>query len=50
MVSIGTVSDTLSRSYDIIDSAVLIVNLAASFMLTFESLRSSCGTLLASPV
>ena len=46
MVSIGTVSDTLSRSYDIIDSAVLIVNLAASFMLTFESLRSSCGTLL----
>ena len=46
MVSIGTVSDTLSRSYDIIDSTVLVVNLAVSFMLTFDELRANFGAVL----
>lgn len=46
MVSIGTVSDTLSRSYDIIDSAVLVANLAVSFMLTFDELRAGFGAAL----
>lgn len=46
MVSIGTISDTLSRSYDIIGSVLLIINLSASFMLTFDNLRADYGSLL----
>lgn len=46
MVSIGTISDRISRSYDIIGSSLLILNLTVSFMLTFDGLRADYGGIL----
>ena len=46
MVSIGVVDDTLSRSYDIFGSVVLVLNLVVSCMLTFDGLTARYGGIL----
>jgi len=43
MVSIGTVTDWVSRGYDILGSAMLVVNLTVSFLLTFEPVKAEYG-------
>ncbi len=46
MVSVGVLDDTISRSYDVIGSLALILNLAAAMCSTFENLETNYGALL----
>jgi len=46
MVSVGVVDDPINQAYDIISTTALIVNLAATFMNTFNSINAEYGTLL----
>lgn len=46
MVSVGVVDDPINQAYDIISTAALLINLAATFMNTFDSISSRYGTLL----
>ncbi len=46
MVSVGVIDDNINKGYDILSTAVLILNLVVSVMLTFEGFRDSCGLLL----
>lgn len=46
MVSIGVLDDTLSRSYDVISSLALILNLTAAICVTFAPLEAKYGPLL----
>ncbi|MBR2674375.1 MAG: ion transporter [Mogibacterium sp.] len=46
MVSIGVTDSRLNRSYDIISTLALVVNLVAAFASTFEELRDQHGALL----
>ena len=39
MVSVGVMNDPLNKGYDIISTALLILNLVVSIMLTFDSMR-----------
>ena len=45
MVSIGVLDDTISRSYDVISSLALILNLTAAVCSTFAGLEAKYGTL-----
>ena len=45
MVSIGVLDDTISRSYDVISSLALILNLTAAICSTFAGLEAKYGTL-----
>lgn len=46
MVSVGVVDDAINRMYDIISISALVINLAATIMNTFDTLRSSIGFVL----
>ena len=46
MVSIGVTDNRLNRSYDIISTLALIVNLVAAFAATFDNVVAEYGTLL----
>ena len=46
MVSVGVVDDPLNSGYDILSTAALLANLAASILYTFESQRAAYGSLL----
>ena len=45
MVSIGVLDDTISRSYDVLSSLALILNLTAAICSTFAGLDAKYGTL-----
>ena len=45
MVSIGVLDDTISRSYDVLSSLALILNLTAAICSTFAGLEAKYGTL-----
>ena len=44
MVSVGYLGDSISITYDILGTVSLVLNLAAAFLSTFESLRAGYGT------
>ena len=46
MVSVGVVDDPVNQAYDIISTVALLINLAAAFMNTFDSLSGKYGTIL----
>ena len=46
MVSVGVVDEPVNQAYDIISTGALILNLAASIMLTFDRLQADYGPLL----
>ncbi len=46
MVSIGVVDNKLNQGYDILSTLALIINIAAAFLSTFESIRAEHGQLL----
>ena len=46
MVSTGVTDSRLNQAYDIISTAALIINLAAAFAATFDTVEASCGSLL----
>ena len=46
MVSVGVIDDPINQAYDIISTTALLVNLAATFMNTFNSVNAAYGTLL----
>ena len=47
MVSVGVVDDFLNQSYDVITTAALVINLAAAFANTFDSLHERFGSAFA---
>ena len=46
MVSVGVINDPLNKGYDIVSTALLILNLVVSIMLTFDSMRMQYGDVL----
>ena len=40
MVSVGVVDEPVNQAYDIISTGALLLNLAASIMLTFDRLQA----------
>ena len=48
MVSVGVVDEPVNQAYDIISTGALLLNLAASIMLTFDRLEAEFGPLLLS--
>ncbi len=48
MVSVGVVDEPVNQAYDIVSTGALLLNLAASIMLTFDRLQADCGPLLLS--
>ena len=48
MVSVGVVDEPVNQAYDIISTGALLLNLAASIMLTFDRLEADFGPLLLS--
>ena len=40
MVSVGVVDEPVNQAYDVISTAALLLNLAASILLTFENIRA----------
>lgn len=48
MVSVGVVDDPINQAYDVISTAALIINLAATFANTFDEVYASYGTVLES--
>ena len=48
MVSVGVVDEPVNQAYDIVSTGALLMNLAASIMLTFDRLEADCGPLLLS--
>ena len=46
MVSVGVVDDPINGSYDILSTLALLVNLAAAFAVTFDSVEAAAGPLL----
>ncbi len=46
MVSVGVINDPLNKGYDIVSTALLILNLVVSIMLTFDSMRLQYGDVL----
>ena len=48
MVSVGVVDEPVNQAYDIISTGALLLNLAASIMLTFDRLKAEFGPLLLS--
>jgi len=46
MVSVGVVDEPVNQAYDIISTGALLLNLAASIMLTFDKLQADYGPLL----
>lgn len=46
MVSVGVIDEPINQAYDIVSTGALLLNLAASIMLTFDNLRDSYGGLL----
>ena len=47
MVSVGVVDDFVNQSYDVITTAALVINLAAAFANTFDSLHERFGAAFA---
>ncbi len=46
MVSVGVIDDPFNKGYDIISTALLILNLVVSILLTFDQVVQSCGSIL----
>ena len=46
IIEIGTTGDYASRAYDFLYAMIIVVNLAASIMYTFDELELLCGQLL----
>lgn len=46
MVSVGVIDEPVNQAYDVISTAALLLNLAASILLTFENLKTGYGGLL----
>ncbi|MDO5477178.1 MAG: TrkA C-terminal domain-containing protein [Eubacteriales bacterium] len=46
MVSVGVVDEPVNQAYDVISTSALILNLAASILLTFDNIRSANEGLL----
>ena len=46
MVSVGVVDEPINQAYDIISTGALLLNLAASIMLTFDKLEAGFGPIL----
>jgi voltage-gated potassium channel len=46
MVSVGVINDPLNKGYDIVSTAILIINLVVSVMLTFDELSVPYGGIL----
>lgn len=46
MVSVGVVDEPVNQAYDIISTAALLLNLAASILITFDGARADYGNLL----
>ena len=46
IIDIGTADDLISRSYDILYTLVILVNLAATIAYTFDEAEARCGGLL----
>ena len=46
MVSVGVVDEPLNRGYDIISTLALLVNLAATFAITFDNVEAAAGPAL----
>jgi voltage-gated potassium channel len=46
MVSVGVVDEPVNQAYDIISTGALLLNLAASIMLTYDRLQADYGSLL----
>ena len=46
MVSVGVVDDRLNQGYDIVSTALLLLNLATSFAMTFEDFYAAHHDLL----
>ena len=43
MVSVGVIDEPLNQAYDVIITSLLLVNLAASIMMTFDSMQTAFG-------
>lgn len=43
MVSVGVIDEPLNQAYDVISTSLLLVNLAASIMMTFDSMQTAFG-------
>lgn len=48
MVSVGVVDEPVNQAYDIISTGALLLNLAASIMLTFDKIEANFGPILLS--
>jgi len=46
VIEIGSMDDWISRAYDFLLTGLIVVNLTASVLLTFDEIRSACGALL----
>ena len=46
MVSVGVVDEPVNQAYDVISTGALILNLAASILLTFDNITAVYGSLL----
>ncbi len=46
MVSVGVVDEPVNQAYDIISTAALLLNLAASILLTFDRINARYGSIL----
>ena len=46
MVSVGVVDDRINQSYDVISTAMLLINLCGAFAGTFDSVEMQHGLLL----
>lgn len=46
MVSTGVTDSPLNQAYDIISTAALLINLAATFAVTFDEVEAACGDIL----
>lgn len=46
MVSVGVIDEPVNQAYDVISTGALLLNLAASILLTFDHFEASCGELL----
>lgn len=46
MVSVGVVDDPINQAYDVISTAALVINLAATFVNTFDYMSQNYGTIL----
>ena len=46
MVSVGVVDDRINQGYDIISTLLLILNLAAAFLSTYDSIQAAYASTL----